>query len=118
MDYKQILINVRCCADRYCANCSLKGEANCKETLLSYVWNEMYNLHDENEKLKSRSNGSFITRLIEQAKTEGRKELAERLKTISRKSYRYDYKLNETIIRGIIYDDEIDGVLKEMEGVQ
>ena len=54
MTYDDILRNVRCCADRFCKNCSLQGKPMCKETLFAFVWDTMYNTKVENEKLKKK----------------------------------------------------------------
>lgn len=50
-----IMKNVRCCADHYCKGCSLQGKGNCKETLLSFAWNTMYNQKEEIERLRNES---------------------------------------------------------------
>ena len=51
MTDNEIMKNVRCCADHYCKDCSLQGKPNCKETLLCFAWNTMYNQKAEIEKL-------------------------------------------------------------------
>ena len=50
MTDNEIMKNVRCCADHYCKGCSLQGKPNCKETLLGFAWNTMYNQKAEIEK--------------------------------------------------------------------
>lgn len=50
MTDNEIMKNVRCCADHYCKNCSLLGKLYCKETLLAFAWNTMYNQQSEIEK--------------------------------------------------------------------
>ena len=109
----EVMKNTRCCADNYCKNCSLQGKPNCKNMLLSFAWNTMYNQKEENDRQKAeieRLNGLITEWKAEAyklsdsmmlAKAEAVKEVIEKLKD----------KLQHRALFSVI--DTIDEVEKE-----
>ncbi len=101
----EVMKNTRCCADNYCKNCSLQGKPNCKNMLLSFAWNTMYNQKEENNCQKAdierlRNEVIFAYKIT---RTQTIKEFAKKFKD----------KLQHRALFSVI--DTIDETVTEME---
>ena len=118
MTDEEIMKNTRCCADNYCKNCSLQGKPNCKNMLLSFAWDTMYNQKAEIERLWEECDGWRNTAYHEASNVKyiANKTIKEFLNRLIGQSYKNDiYGRDGRPVQAVTIEDIIS-ITKEMVG--